>query len=91
MIIKTLKKRRLLIAVIMVLSLLASASYSVAMPLMMASMDSSECMASPCDMCCLMSQTAPQVGFSVSLLSLLESAPVNEPDSVPLPFYHPPG
>ncbi|MBT3923862.1 MAG: hypothetical protein HOF21_14940 [Nitrospina sp.] len=91
--IQTLKKRRFLIAIIMVLGLLASASYSVAMPLIMASMDSSECMmeSTPCDMCCLMSQPDVQVGFKVSLLLLLESASVNAPDSIPLPFYHPPG
>lgn len=91
--IQTLKKRRFLIAIIMVVSLLGSASYSVAMPIIMASMDSSECMleSTPCDMCCLMSQPDPQADLIVSLLSLLDSAPVSAPDSLPLPFYHPPG
>ncbi len=89
--IQTLKKRRFLIAIIMVLSLLASASYSVAMPLIMAP---SECAAevTPCDMCCLMGQSAQQtVLHEMSLISLLEPAIVGVPDSIPLPFYHPPG
>ena len=74
----------------MVMSLLATASYSVAMPFIMGS---SDCMteSTPCDICCLMSQPDAKAGFSVSLILLLESAPVCAPDSTPLPFYHPPG
>ncbi|MFT4579510.1 MAG: hypothetical protein ACI9UO_002352 [Nitrospinales bacterium] len=89
--IQTLLKRRFLIAIIMVLSLLASASYSVAMPLIMAS---SECAmeVTSCDMCCLMSQSYQQKNLhTVSLVSLLVSTIVGVPDSIPLPFYHPPG
>lgn len=89
--IRTLKKRRLLIVIIMVLSLLASASYSVAMPLKMAS---SECMMeiTPCDMCCLMSNPDPQVSpYIDSLVASLKHALTGVPDSIPLPFYHPPG
>jgi len=86
-----LKKRSFLIAIIMVLSLLASASYSVAMPLIMAS---SECATevTPCDMCCLMGQSAQQlVLHEMSLISLLAPLIAGVPDSIPLPFYHPPG
>ena len=89
--IQTHKKRRLLIAIIMVVSLLASASYSVAMPLVMAS---AECAmdTTPCDMCCLMSQPdALILNNKVSLVLLLESSTIENPDSTPLPFYHPPG
>ena len=89
--IQVLKKRSFLIAIFMVLSLLASASYSVAMPLIMAS---SECAmeVTPCDMCCLMSQSHQQINLhTVSLVSLLVPSIVGAPDSIPLPFYHPPG
>jgi hypothetical protein len=87
---QTLKKRRFLIAIIMVMSLLASASYSVAMPLMMAS---SECMmeSTHCDMCCLMSQPDPSGNYKVSWILLLESIALSIPESILLPFYHPPG
>jgi hypothetical protein len=88
--IQTPKNRRLLIAIIMMASLLASASYSVAMPLIMAS---AECAmeTTPCDMCCLMSQPDPLTQNKVSLVLLLESYAIGIPDSTPLPFYHPPG
>ena len=89
--IQTLKKRCFLIAIIMVVSLLASASYSVAMPLIMAS---SECAmeVTPCDMCCLISQShQKKILHTVSLVSLLVPAIIGVPDSIPLPFYHPPG
>ena len=85
------KKRRLLIAIIMAMILLASASYSVAMPLVMAS---AECTmdTNPCDMCCLMDQPdALILNNKVLLVLLLESSTVENSDSTPLPFYHPPG
>ncbi len=87
---KTHKKRRFLLAIIMAVSLLASASYSVAMPLVMASADCAMD-STPCDICCLMSQPDEIILNKVSLILLLESYAVEIPDSIPLPFYHPPG
>lgn len=89
--IQALNKRHFLIAIIMALTLLASASYSVAMPFMMAS---SECAmeVTHCDMCCLMSQSHPQKNLHTeSLVFILVPAIVGVADSIPLPFYHPPG
>jgi len=85
------KKRSFLIALVIVMSLLASASYSVAMPLVMAS---SECTmeSTHCDMCSLMGQPESQAVFHpMSLLSLLQLIALSVTDSIPLPFYHPPG
>lgn len=89
---QALKKRRLLIAIIMVLSIMASASYAAAMPLFMASASECEMDSSSCEMCCIMSNSASEPKlFLKHVIAILKSAPIGVPDSIPLPFYHPPG
>ena len=89
---QALKKRSFLIAIIMVLSIMASASYAVAMPLFMTSASECTMESSSCDMCCIMSNSDSQPKlFGDYVVATLKPAPIGVPDSIPLPFYHPPG
>ncbi len=83
-------KRRFLISILVVAGLVFSTTYSIAMPLMM---DSSECeVVDTCSSCCTLNLTpTPAINYETSFIEFLGASTVEEPEPLPLPFYHPPG
>lgn len=80
-------KKRLLIAVLLAVGFLLSSSASLAMPLYM-----DECSGQTvCEKCCLIS--VPELSglqYEYSFSACTGDASASEPESMPLPFDHPP-
>jgi len=80
-------KKRLLVAVLLVVGFLLSSSASLAMPLFM-----DECVGQTvCEKCCLIS--VPELSglqYEYLFSACTGDALASEPDSIPLPFDHPP-
>lgn len=85
---RALIKKRFVIAMLLAVAFLFTSSFSMAMPLYMGD----DCMTQTvCEKCCLIS--VPELSglqYEYSFSSCLHDALSSKPDSIPLPFEHPP-